>query len=132
MDKSKSSAPARSPRTSREERGLALARERAGEIWRVGPWTWRVPSCSEEETVFIVALKPEHCPCEDFRRRQETCKHLYAAWTVKAKTARCSGCGERFYRRDLVELHEGTHDDLTWFHGDRLCASCADRSGVLR
>jgi hypothetical protein len=42
----------------------------------------------------------------------------------------CSGCGGRFASRDLVELHEDNHDNLTYFHGDRLCPACADSAGV--
>ena len=48
------------------------------------------------------------------------------------RTAACAGCGSRHPRRELVELHEDNHDDLTYFHGDRLCASCADGAGVMR
>jgi hypothetical protein len=29
----------------------------------------------------------------------------------------CAGCGSRFPRRELVELHEDNHDNLTYFHG---------------
>lgn len=42
----------------------------------------------------------------------------------------CSGCGGRFAGGDLVELHEGNHDDLTHFDGDLLCQECADGAGV--
>lgn len=42
----------------------------------------------------------------------------------------CSGCGERFPRRELIELTEDNHDNLTYFHGDELCRECADNSGV--
>ena len=112
---------------SREERGLDLARERFEEIWRVDRWKWRVPSCSTE-TVYIVSLKPEFCPCVDFARRGETCKHLFAAWTVKAKTAPCEGCGRRLARWDLIEAPD---DHLTFFEGDLLCEECAIGHGVL-
>jgi hypothetical protein len=54
------------------------------------------------------------------------------AGSVDAKTASCSGCGERFPFRDLIELHEDNHDNLTYFHGDRLCRECADVAGVIR
>jgi hypothetical protein len=30
----------------------------------------------------------------------------------------------------MVECVEDNHDDLTYFHGDRLCPACADNAGV--
>jgi hypothetical protein len=42
----------------------------------------------------------------------------------------CACCGRRLRLRELVELHEGNHDNLTYFHGDRLCRACADNAGV--
>jgi hypothetical protein len=42
----------------------------------------------------------------------------------------CSGCGRRFSQRDLTELTEDNHDNLTYFHGDRLCPACADNASV--
>ena len=120
------------PPSTREQRGLDLARERFEEIWKVGPWTWRVPSCSDAQTVYVVTLQPERCPCEDFQQSGDgsACKHLYAAWTVRAKTAPCADCGKRFRHRELVEVTED-HESLTWFVGDELCESCAAQHGVL-
>jgi hypothetical protein len=116
---------------TRELRGLKLFRERGAEMERVAPWTWRVPSCTGSR-VYTVDLKAGSCTCPDYRRRQEPCKHLYAAEIARVKTATCSGCSKRFPRRELTELHEDNHDDLTYFHGDRLCSECADAAGVLR
>ena len=31
---------------------------------------------------------------------------------------------------ETVECVEGNHDNLTYFHGDRLCRGCADGAGV--
>ena len=31
-----------------------------------------------------------------------------------------------------MELHEDNHDNLTYFHGDKLCTSCADAAEVAR
>jgi hypothetical protein len=115
--------------SSREQRGLALARERFEEIERVAPWTWTVPSCTGSGR-YLVDIKTETCSCDDSLRRNAPCKHLYAASIVHAKTAACSGCGGRFRRRELIELHEGAHDNLTYFHGDLLCRRCADAAGV--
>lgn len=117
---------------TREQRGIAHGREHLEEIYRIGRWTWRVPSCSDPETVYIVTLKPEYCPCPDHQLGGKTCKHLYAATYVKAKTATCDECRRRLPRRELIELHEDNHDNLTYFHGDRLCEGCTDRAGVTR
>jgi hypothetical protein len=58
-------------------------------------------------------------------------KHTVAARYVKARTATCDGCGERFRYSELVEVMED-HDSLTWFPGDLLCiAECAGNHGVL-
>ena len=38
----------------------------------------------------------------------------------------CSGCRGRLPRRELTKLTEDNHDNLTYFHGDRLCRECAD------
>ena len=43
----------------------------------------------------------------------------------------CSGCGGKFPARKLIELHEDNHDNLTYFHGDLLCAECANAAGVI-
>ncbi len=50
--------------------------------------------------------------------------------TPTAKTAVCSGCGGKYPRKELIYLHEENHDNLTYFHGDHLCRSCADDAGV--
>ena len=119
---------ARSPRT-REERGLDLARSRPEEIWRVDRHVWRVPSGSGE-TVYLVDLKLESCSCEDFRRRQEPCKHLFAARVIRAKSGACAGCGRWFLGRDLIEVTED-HDSPTFFASDIVCSECAGAHGIL-
>jgi len=58
------------------------------------------------------------------------------AWAAKNRPRRtrhgtCSGCSGVFRRRDLIELGEDNHDNLTHFHGDRLCGECADNAGVV-
>jgi hypothetical protein len=42
----------------------------------------------------------------------------------------CDGCGERFPLRELIELHEDNHDNLTYFDGQLLCRRCADAAGA--
>jgi hypothetical protein len=75
-----------------------------------------------------VNLKHGTCSCPDRTPAGETDKHVTAAKYVKAKTATCSGCSERFRHRDLVEVPE---DHLTFFEGDALCPECAGAHGVL-
>lgn len=80
-------------------RGLILFRERAAEIWRVGPDAYRVPS-QADGGIYRVSLKPgeEHCTCPDYAHHGSRpgtepggfyCKHLYAAlvWQVKSAAA---------------------------------------------
>ncbi len=70
---------------TRELRGLALYREHAGEIERILPHTYSVPSCSGEKT-YVVRLAPRvRCECPDFERRGEPCKHVYAATVAASK-----------------------------------------------
>ena len=55
-----------------------------------------------------------------------------ARHVVPPKLSPCAGCGARLPLRELVELHEDNHDNLTYFHGDLLCEECADGAGVVR
>jgi hypothetical protein len=57
-------------------------------------------------------------------------KLLVRRWEWTVETVECAGCGGRSRRRDMVECVEGNHDNLTHFHGDRLCRGCADGAGV--
>jgi hypothetical protein len=45
-------------------------------------------------------------------------------------TAKCAGCRKRLSRRALVVVHEGMHDNLVYFHGDKVCKPCARRNGI--
>ena len=91
----KDSASAHPP-TTREQRGLALAREHTGEIWPCAMGYWRVPSCAGE-TVYLVDVRRESCSCEDHRRTRRPCKHLYAVLAVRAKRAACHCYGGWHY-----------------------------------
>jgi hypothetical protein len=115
--------------TTREERGLALYRERGDEIKHVRGSVWSVPSCSREG-VYLVDLAGGVCTCGDMPPAGEVCKHTTAATIAYAKSGVCSGCGLRFRRRELVDLDESSHDNLTYFDGDHLCRLCADAAGV--
>jgi hypothetical protein len=115
--------------SNRELRGLALYRDHADEI-RYEDGLWYVPSQHDVTSVYGVRLgRHEYCECSDFEFHggSEACKHVYAATIAKAKTAPCSGCGERHRHRDLYEV-DGDH--LSCFEGDLLCKGCAADHGV--
>lgn len=128
MAKTRIAQPARP--STRFERGIALAQERFEEIRRVSPWIWSVPSCSGAGGAHLVNLKTETCPCPDRTPVGETDKHVVAARYVKARTAICSGCTQRFRHRELTEVQED-HESLTWFPGDLLCAGCLRHYGGI-
>ena len=115
--------------SARLQRGINLAEERFEEITRIAPYIWRVPSCSGSG-VYVVNLKTSECSCPDRPSEHERCKHISAASYKKAKTATCSGCGQRFRHRELTEVQED-HESLTWFPGDLLCAGCLRRHGGI-
>jgi hypothetical protein len=54
-----------------------------------------------------------------------------ATRTVKAKKATCDGCGARLPVRELLELTEDNHYNLTYCDNDLLCRECCDAAGVL-
>ena len=84
MATTKDSAPAHPP--TRELRGLKLYHEHGGEITRILPFVYEVPSCTGERT-YIVHLGRETCDCPDAERHPElVCKHRYAATIKAAKT----------------------------------------------
>jgi len=105
--------------SARLQRGITLAEERFEEIVRIAPYVWEVPSCSGDRR-YIVDLKHASCTCPDRPPEGERCLHASAAAWVKAKTATCSGCSERFRHRELFEVQES----LTYFESDLLCREC--------
>ncbi len=130
MDTTRIAQPA-PPSTTRVERGRQLWEEHAEDI-RFEHGAWLVPSGSDLTSVYEVVLgrKGEFCECRDFEFRGESCKHILAATITHAKTATCSGCGDRVRHRDLTEVLED-HESLTWFPGDLLCYSCLhDHGGI--
>jgi hypothetical protein len=123
------SVPEPTRNDTREARGLALYRERGAEIKHVRGSVWSVPSCTRPG-VYLVDLADGVCTCGDMPPAGQVCKHETAAIIARAKSSVCAGCGLRFRRRELVDLAEGSHDDLTYFDGDHLCPACADSAGV--
>lgn len=77
-------------------RGRDLFAARSADIWRVGPYAFRVPSQSGGG-FYTVSLEPgsERCSCPDYARYRQApgdfhCKHLYAAllWEIKIAAGR--------------------------------------------
>ncbi len=75
---------------ARVARGLALYRERAGEIEPQGRGIYTVPGCrGGAYTVNLAVLGGEEsCSCPDFRRHKTPCKHVFAATLFRAKIQR--------------------------------------------
>ena len=72
---------------ARLARGVALFRERGGEIERTTAHTYRVPSSTSEGS-YVVYLDLRCCTCPDHPRAKASgarCKHFYAAEIVAAK-----------------------------------------------
>jgi hypothetical protein len=121
------------PSTTRVQRGRDLYTEHAAEIrFDSADKVWLVPSQHDLTSVYEVVLgrRGESCECRDFEFRGLACKHILAATIAHAKTATCSGCGDRVRHRDLTEVLED-HESLTWFPGDQLCDPCLhDHGGI--
>jgi len=45
-------------------------------------------------------------------------------------TDKHAGCGDSFRKQDLITVHEGRHDNLTFFNGESICKPCARAGGV--
>lgn len=99
-----------------------------------GGGRWLIPSGSDGDTLYEVRVgtRPERnrCECIGFEHHRH-CSHLVAAHRAAKLSAVCDGCGERVWRRGLIEVTED-HDSLTWFPGDLLCiGDCAPNHGIL-
>ncbi len=74
-------------KTTRLQRGIRLFAERCAEIERIAIHTYRVPSCSGDET-YVVYTDMGCCTCPDHRRAKaagEACKHRVAVEVFVAK-----------------------------------------------
>jgi hypothetical protein len=87
--------------------------------------------------VYVVEPRSWSCSCPDFHRADlGACKHslacfvLWRASRAPRKKRTCCGCDGRFPAGDTIELHDGNHDNLMYFHGDVLCRVCAHKAGV--
>ena len=101
-----------------------LAEERFEEIaasHRGGLYS--VPSLHGDHAYdFTYTAREESCSCPDWQIRgaRFPCYLVMAAAVIRAKTGVCSGCGRRFWHRELVECFEDNHNGLTYFDGDLL------------
>jgi hypothetical protein len=111
-------------RIPRPLRGVRLFEAGAVEFRDHG---WTV--AGEHHGVHRVSLQRESCTCLDHTTRKIPCAHVFAALVARAKTRRCTGCGEPTLRRDLIEVTED-HESLTFFAGDHVCPQCAGDHGV--
>ena len=75
------------PKT-RAERGLALYRERGGEIVVYLDGTYGVPSRSVEGVIYHVDVERGTCECPDSACRKATCLHMVAAEAKRAEIPR--------------------------------------------
>jgi hypothetical protein len=114
-------------KTTRYDRGIVLAVEHFDSIWRIAPYAWEVPSCSGPRR-YTVDLRDGTCECPDRVPEGEECKHTVGARYVKARTATCSGCGERFRHSELFDV---TEDSPTLPEGALVCAGYALIHDVL-
>ena len=118
---------------ARHARGCALCRQHSADIWQVAPYTYRVPSESDENTVYIVCTRKgfEFCPCTDFRERCAEqgilCKHIHAANNWYFKSGECADCKVRQLSWHLYLVGE---DHMTFYADDELCKQCATSAGV--
>lgn len=74
---------------SRATRGLALFRERGGEIVSYVDGTFGVPSRTEDGVIYLVdLLGAETCSCPDRTPDTEACLHMVAAEAKRAEMLR--------------------------------------------
>ena len=86
----------RNPQT-RIGRALRLLDEHGDDIRKVAPFTWVVPSATDEDTYYRVSYggnTREWCTCEDFfwHGHEESCKHLLAVGAKVARRRARRGC----------------------------------------
>ncbi len=114
-------------------RALTLYEEHGHEIEKIAPDIYLVPSQDGKRFYRAQYGKHEFCSYPDHNYRGVSCVHIFAVGILNAKRrlVPCSGCGGRFPARELIELHEDNHDNLTYFHGDLLCRECANAAGVI-
>jgi hypothetical protein len=121
------------PTTTREQRGLALYRERGDFIEMISSDFYLCPS-QNGERFYHVDYRDETCDCPDHVHHGVACKHVYAVGVklAKRRASRCDGCGCGSPASGLVEVGPemvAMGDGV--LEGQRYCRPCARRHGVL-
>ena len=70
----------------RVRRGLALYRERGGEIEPRPSGGYSVPSCTGSQSYRVSLADGGRCGCRDFRKRRVACKHIFCLTVHRAKS----------------------------------------------
>ena len=81
--------------TTRAQRGLALYRDRGGEIVVYVDGAYGVPSRTEEGVLYHVDLEAGTCECPDATCRKVSCLHMVAAEAKRIGLARKSPARRR-------------------------------------
>ncbi|MCI0456474.1 MAG: SWIM zinc finger domain-containing protein [Gemmataceae bacterium] len=82
---------------------------------------WVVPSQTSPSTSYRVTIAPPSCECDDFRLRQEPCKHVIAARLV---CERNGGAQAPALDTDAVPNKPTYRQDWPWFRSRKRWASC--------
>lgn len=125
MSTTQSSASPRT-RTTRTRRALDLFRDRGGEIHRIGPDLYSVPSCSGPHR-YEVDVETGSCICPDRPPVGEVCKHAGAAMIHRIKypdAPEASAC----FRHEGAEC---PRCDGSGYRERTLCAACGEASGSI-
>jgi hypothetical protein len=117
-------------------RAVLLYEEHGEEIEDQGDGIYIVPSSTGAGS-YRVDYTNETCDCPDYEfHPEEVCKHILAVGislakrrTRGARSCFCDACGR--VSGEVYEVQEDHEDHTHHFAGERLCASCARRGGVL-
>jgi transposase len=75
----------------RQERGLALAKNKAPRFRHVAGDTYLVPSATSTGAAYVVDMAGSKCTCPDFEERGLPCKHLWAVRYFRQELAMPDG-----------------------------------------
>ena len=71
--------------SSRQERGVALAKSKAKAFRHIAGDTYLVPSPGSERPGYVVDVAAGKCTCPDYEERGVPCKHLWARPVLPAR-----------------------------------------------
>jgi hypothetical protein len=93
----------------------------------------RTPGLRTTERALTVddrSVTPETKAGDPFAHAGARLINLLVATVADDVCEECAFCGRRLARRDLITVHEGHHDNLTFFNGELVCRKCARANGV--